>query len=80
MSAEHEEHGEYEAILKGSFDGDIMNLDTSKLDSLNIPISLENKLKRMKKKYNKEKKEGKTMTGKPETKVEVEPEVNEKKK
>ena len=32
------------------------------------------------KKYNKEKKEGKTMTGKPETKVEVEPEVNEKKK
>jgi len=30
------------------------------------------------KKYNK--KEGKTMTGKPETKVEVEPEVNEKKK
>ena len=26
------------------------------------------------------KKEGKTMTGKPETKVEVEPEVNEKKK
>ena len=32
------------------------------------------------KKYNKDKKEGKTMTGKPETKVEVEPEVNEKKK
>ena len=32
------------------------------------------------KKYNKEKKEGKIMTGKPETKVEVEPEVNEKKK
>ena len=32
------------------------------------------------KKYNKEKKEGKTMTGKSETKVEVEPEVNEKKK
>jgi len=32
------------------------------------------------KKYNKEKKEGRTMTGKPETKVEVEPEVNEKKK
>ena len=31
-------------------------------------------------KYNKGKKEGKTMTGKPETKVEVEPEVNEKKK
>ena len=31
------------------------------------------------KKYN-GKKEGKTMTGKPETKVEVEPEVNEKKK
>ena len=31
-------------------------------------------------KYNKSKKEGKTMTGKPETKVEVEPEVNEKKK
>ena len=31
------------------------------------------------KKYNKEKKDGKTMTGKPETKVEVEPEVNEKK-
>ena len=31
------------------------------------------------KKYN-DKKEGKTMTGKPETKVEVEPEVNEKKK
>ena len=30
------------------------------------------------KKYNG--KEGKTMTGKPETKVEVEPEVNEKKK
>ena len=30
------------------------------------------------KKYNK--KEGKTLTGKPETKVEVEPEVNEKKK
>ena len=32
------------------------------------------------KKYNKDKKEGRTMTGKPETKVEVEPEVNEKKK
>ena len=32
------------------------------------------------KKYNKSKKEGRTMTGKPETKVEVEPEVNEKKK
>ena len=32
------------------------------------------------KKYNKGKKEGRTMTGKPETKVEVEPEVNEKKK
>ena len=31
------------------------------------------------KKYN-DKKEGKTMTGKPKTKVEVEPEVNEKKK
>tara|TARA_Y100000022_G_C13094363_1_gene303811 strand:+ start:51 stop:599 length:549 start_codon:yes stop_codon:yes gene_type:complete len=31
-------------------------------------------------KYNKGKKEGRTMTGKPETKVEVEPEVNEKKK
>ena len=31
-------------------------------------------------KYNKSKKEGKTLTGKPETKVEVEPEVNEKKK
>ncbi len=31
-------------------------------------------------KYNKDKKEGRTMTGKPETKVEVEPEVNEKKK
>ena len=36
--------------------------------------------KKEEKKYNKEKKEGKTMTGKPETKVEVEPEVNEKKK
>ena len=34
--------------------------------------------KKENKKYNK--KEGKTMTGKPETKVEVEPEVNEKKK
>ena len=32
------------------------------------------------KKYNKDKKEGRTMTGKPETKVEVEPEVNDKKK
>ena len=36
--------------------------------------------KKEEKKYNKDKKEGKTMTGKPETKVEVEPEVNEKKK
>ena len=35
--------------------------------------------KKEQKKYN-GKKEGKTMTGKPETKVEVEPEVNEKKK
>ena len=35
--------------------------------------------KKKEKKYN-GKKEGKTMTGKPETKVEVEPEVNEKKK
>ena len=35
--------------------------------------------KKEEKKYN-GKKEGKTMTGKPETKVEVEPEVNEKKK
>ena len=32
------------------------------------------------KKYNKGKKEERTMTGKPETKVEVEPEVDEKKK
>ena len=31
------------------------------------------------KKYNKEKKEGKTMTGKPETKVEVEPKMEKKK-
>ena len=36
--------------------------------------------KKEEKKYNKDKKEGRTMTGKPETKVEVEPEVNEKKK
>ena len=36
--------------------------------------------KKEEKKYNKGKKEGRTMTGKPETKVEVEPEVNEKKK
>lgn len=36
--------------------------------------------KKENKKYNKGKNEGKTMTGKSETKVEVEPEVNEKKK